>query len=42
MAESGGSSINPDHRKIQQAVEKALKTYGHRADVTGIDIGYKY
>ena len=42
MAESGGSSINPDHRKIQQAYEKALKTYGHRADVTGIDIGYKY
>ena len=42
MAESGGSSINPDHSKIQQAYEKALKTYGHRADVTGIDIGYKY
>ena len=42
MAESGGSSINRDLSKIQQAYEKALKTYGHRADVTGIDIGYKY
>ncbi len=42
MAESGASSINSDHRKIEQAYEKALKTYGHRADVTGIDIGYNY
>jgi endonuclease G len=42
MAEGGGNSLRQDHNKIQQAYEKALKTYGHRADVTGIDIGYKY
>jgi len=42
MAESGGSFLKLDHNKIRQAYEKALKTYGHRADVTGIDIGYKY
>ncbi len=42
MAESGGDSLKLNHNKIQQAYEKTLKLYGNRADVTGIDIGYKY
>jgi endonuclease G len=32
----------PDRKKIQEAYEKAVKTFGQRANVTGIDIGYKY
>ncbi len=28
--------------QIQRAYEKALRAFGHRAEVTGIDIGYKY
>ena len=27
---------------IQRAYEKALRAFGHRAEVTGVDIGYKY
>ena len=34
--------MKPDDKKVQKAFEKALKTYGHRPDVTGVDIGYKY
>jgi endonuclease G len=34
--------LSPDDKKVQKAFEKALKTYGHRPDVTGVDIGYKY
>ncbi|MEE8187620.1 MAG: hypothetical protein V3T80_00285 [Kiloniellales bacterium] len=34
--------MSPDDKKVQKAFEKALKTYGHRPDVTGVDIGYKY
>ena len=28
--------------QIQRAYEKALRTFGHRREVTGVDIGYKY
>ncbi len=28
--------------EVQRAYEKALRDYGHRDDVTGVDIGYKY
>ncbi len=28
--------------RIQRAYEKALRAFGHRAEVTGVDIGYKY
>ena len=34
--------MKPDDKKVQKAFEKALKTYRHRPDVTGVDIGYKY
>ncbi len=27
---------------VQRAYEKALRAFGHRAEVTGVDIGYKY
>src|SRR3989304_9638801 len=32
----------PDRKKIQEAYEKAIKTFGQRENVTGIDVGYKY
>ncbi len=28
--------------RVQRAYEKALRAFGHRPDVTGVDIGYKY
>jgi endonuclease G len=28
--------------RVQRAYEKALRDYGHRPEVTGVDIGYKY
>jgi hypothetical protein len=28
--------------RVQRAYEKALRDYGHRSEVTGVDIGYKY
>ncbi len=31
-----------DREAIQRAYEKALRTFGHRPEVTGVDIGYKY
>jgi len=32
----------PDRKKVQEVYEKVVKTFGQRANVTGIDIGYKY
>ena len=32
----------PDDKKVLKAYEKALKSYGYRPEVTGVDIGYKY
>jgi hypothetical protein len=32
---------NPQ-KKIEDAYQEALGRFGHRPDVTGIDIGYKY
>lgn len=28
--------------RVQRAYEKALRAYGHRPEVTGVDVGYKY
>lgn len=42
MPEDSDSPIQSDRKKVQVAYEKALKTFGQRDNVTGIDIGYKY
>lgn len=42
MPDEPASSAKPDRRKIQEVYEKVVKTFGQRANVTGIDIGYKY
>lgn len=43
MADSkGGRPPGPDSEKVQRAYEKAVKAYGQRAYVTGVDVGYKY
>ncbi len=42
MAESPGAPLRPNDEKVRQAYEKAVRTYGQRPYVTGIDVGYKY
>ena len=42
MSDEPASSAKPDRKKIQEVYEKVVKTYGQRANVTGIDVGYKY
>jgi len=42
MPDEPASSAKPDRRKIQEVYEKVVKTFSQRANVTGIDIGYKY
>ncbi|MHA1600241.1 MAG: hypothetical protein ACTSW2_05400 [Alphaproteobacteria bacterium] len=42
MPDESASSVEPDRKKIQEVYEKVVKTFGQRANVTGIDIGYKY
>ncbi|HSR72337.1 MAG TPA: hypothetical protein VLL72_08145 [Kiloniellales bacterium] len=32
----------PDSARVQAAYEKAVRTYGRRPNVTGVDVGYKY
>lgn len=42
MPDEPASSAKPDRKKIQEVYEKVVKTFGQRANVTGIDVGYKY
>jgi len=42
MPERPQASLKPDDEKVHRAYEKAIKAFGQRPNVTGIDIGYKY
>ena len=32
----------PSQSQLNQVYEKVVKTYAHRENVTGVDIGFKY
>jgi len=42
MPDQPQASLKPSDEKVRRAFEKAIKAFGQRPNVTGIDIGYKY